>query len=51
VSPKGGRPTADKRDVIRGIFRILDNGAKWKDFPRQFGSKSTVHRWFTIWVE
>ena len=41
-SPLGGRPPADKRKIIRGIFWILDNGAKWKDLPRRFGSKSTV---------
>ncbi|MCO6438370.1 MAG: transposase [Phycisphaerae bacterium] len=35
-----------KRKVIRCIFWILDNGAKWKDIPRRFGSESTVHRWF-----
>ena len=46
----GGRPPADKKQVIRGIFWILDNGAKWKDLPRQFGSKSTVHRWFQTWT-
>ena len=46
----GGRPCADKRRVIRGIFWILDNGAKWKDLPRRFGAKSTVHRWFQTWV-
>ncbi len=50
VSPKGGRPTADKRKVMRGIFWMLDNGAKWKDLPRKFGSKSTVHRWFQTWT-
>ncbi len=49
-SPLGGRPPADKRKIIRGIFWILDNGAKWKDLPRRFGSKSTVHRWFQTWV-
>ena len=49
-SPKDGRPPADKRKVIQGIFWILDNGAKWKDLPRRFGSKSTVHRWFQIWT-
>jgi transposase len=49
--PRGGRPTADKRTVVAGIFWILDNGAKWKDLPRHFGSKSTVHRWFKAWVE
>jgi transposase len=50
VSPKGGRPAIDKRNALRGIFWILDNGAKWKDLPRRFGSKSAVHRWFTLWV-
>jgi transposase len=49
-SPKGGRPPADKRRTLRGIFWMLDNGAKWKDLPRDFGSKSTVHRWFQKWV-
>lgn len=51
VSPKGGRPAANKRKVLEGIFWVLDNGAKWKDLPREFGSKSTVHRWFRNWVE
>ena len=46
----GGRPCADKRKVVAGIFWMLDNGAKWKDLPGRFGSKSTVHRWFQRWV-
>jgi transposase len=50
-SPLGGRPPADKRKVIQGIFWMLDNGAKWKDLPAEFGSKSTVHRWFQTWVQ
>lgn len=50
VSPLGGRPPTDNRQALRGIFWILDNGAKWKDLPREFGSKSAVHRWFTEWV-
>lgn len=49
-NPLGGRPPADLRQVMRGIFWILDNGAKWKDLPERFGSKSTVHRWFQKWV-
>ena len=50
-NPKGGRPPADKRQVMQGIFWMLDNGAKWKDLPARFGSKSTVHRWFQIWTQ
>ena len=49
-SSKGGRPPEDPRKVVGGIFWILDNGAKWKDLPKRFGSKSTVHRWFQRWV-
>jgi transposase len=49
-SPLGGRPPTDKRKAIAGIFWILDNGAKWKDLPREFGSKSAVHRCFKRWV-
>ena len=49
-TPLGGRPPADKRKVVQGIFWMLDNGAKWKDLPAHFGSKSTVHRWFQTWV-
>jgi len=49
--PRGGRPPADKKQVVAGILWMLDNGAKWKDLPRAFGSKSTVHRWFKKWVE
>ena len=50
VSPKGGRPPIDKRRALAGIFWVLDNGAKWKDLPKRFGPKSSVHRWFLSWV-
>lgn len=51
ASPKGGRPPVSKRKALAGIFWILDNGAKWKDLPRRYGSKSSVHRWFLRWVK
>jgi transposase len=35
--------------VPRGIFWVLDNGAKWKELPRRLGSTSAVHRRFTLW--
>jgi transposase len=44
-NPLGGRPPVDKRPILRCIFWMLDNGAKWKDLPAEFGSKSTEHRW------
>ena len=50
ISDKGGRPPADKRKMLQGIFWVLDNGAKWQDVPREFGSSATVHRWFQRWT-
>jgi transposase len=49
--PKGGRPRTNRRKAIAGIFWILDNGAKWKDLPSKYGTKSSVHRAFKRWVE
>ena len=49
-SPLGGRPKVIKRRVRRGMFWILDSGAKWTDLSSGFCSKHTAHRWFQIWV-
>lgn len=49
--PKGGRPRMDRRKALQGIFWVLDNGAKWKDLPKGFGAKSSVHRAFKRWVK
>ena len=48
--PRGGRPPMDRRRVIAAIFWMLDNGAKWKDLPRHFGSRSAVHAHFQRWA-
>lgn len=40
----------DRRMVIAAIFWVLDNGAKWKDLPRHFGSRSAVHAYFQRWT-
>lgn len=37
------KATTNKRQAIAGIFWILDNGAKWKGLPKEFGCKSSVH--------
>lgn len=48
--PGGGRPPMERRKVIAAIFWVLDNGAKWKDLPRHFGSRSAVHAYFQRWT-
>lgn len=50
-SPLGDRSPTDKRAAVAGIFWLLDNGAKWKNLPRRFGSRNAVHCCFNPWVE
>ena len=50
-SPHGGRPRVDRRQVLDGIFYVLRTGCQWKALPREYGSGSTVHRYFQEWTE
>lgn len=40
----------DKRQALRGVFWVLDNGANRKELPREFSAKSAVRRSFTLWM-
>jgi transposase len=44
-----GRPRADDRCTLEGILWVLRSGARWKDLPKQFGSKSSCHRRLQDW--
>jgi transposase len=33
-----------------GIFYVLRTGCQWKALPREYGSGSTVHRYFQEWT-
>ena len=50
-SPKGGQPRNDLRMVADGIFYVLRTGCQWKAAPKEFGSGSSLHRYFQDWVE
>ena len=50
-SRKGGRPKAHPRDCLEGILWVLRTGARWKDLPKEFPSKSTCHLRFKEWTE
>jgi len=51
VSPKGGRPRADLRKVVDGLFYCLRTGCQWKAIPPELCPGSTVHAYFQEWVE
>ena len=48
---QGGRPRVQPRDCLEGILWVLRTGARWKDLPKHFPSKSTCHLWFKRWTE
>ena len=45
----GGRPPAERRKVLHGVFWILRTGAPWRDMPEEFGSWQTAWRLFDKW--
>ena len=47
----GGRPSADQRRVMAGIFYVLRTGCQWNAAPAErFASGKTLHRYFQRWV-
>jgi putative transposase len=54
LEPHGGGPgrkRADPAAVPAGIFFVLRTGIHWKAIPKEFGSGSTVHKYFQIWAK
>ena len=45
---KRGRPRSDEKKAFRGIVYILRTGSQWTELPKEYGSKSTVHRYFQL---
>jgi transposase len=50
-SRKGGRPPLAYRRVLDGLFYVLRTGCQWKAAPKEFGSGSSLHRYFQKWVK
>ena len=49
TGPKRGRPAANHRLVLDGVFWIARTGAPWRDLPEEFGKWSSVYRQFRRW--
>jgi transposase len=47
--PKTGRPAADHRRILNGIFWILRTGAPCRDLPERYGPWRTVASRFYRW--
>jgi putative transposase len=44
-----GRPPANLREVLNGIFYLLRTGCQWRLLPKDFPPWSTVHTWYRRW--
>ncbi len=47
ISKLGGRPRVDRRRVFDVILFVLRTGCQWNSAPSEFGSSTTLHRYFT----
>lgn len=46
ATPRAGRPWAEYRTIINGMFWVLCSGAPWRDLPERYGPWKTVYnRW------
>ena len=37
ATPRAGRPWAEHRMIINGMFWVLCSGAPWRDLPERYG--------------
>ncbi len=44
-----GRKPMNYRKVFEAIIYVLRTGIQWKALPKEFGSSSSVHRYFKKW--
>ena len=47
--PGGGRKPMEPRKVFEAIVYVLRTGCQWKALPKEFGSPSSVHKYFLEW--
>jgi putative transposase len=48
---KPGRPRESNRPLLNGLIWLARTGSQWKEIPRRYGAKSTIHDRLVEWVE
>jgi len=46
---KGGRPPADPREIINGIFYVVRTGCSWRSMPHDLPKWQTCYGYFRSW--
>jgi len=47
--PGGGRKPITSRKIFEGIVYVLRTGCQWKALPKEYGSASSIHKYFLEW--
>jgi transposase len=47
----GGRKPLPPRQVFEAIVFVLRTGIQWKALPKEFGSSSSIHKYFQEWTK
>jgi transposase len=50
--PKNGKPGGrwkPHRDLLNGMFWVLNSGARWREMPERYGAWQTVYSRFRKW--
>ena len=45
----GGRKPMKSRQIFEAIVYVLRTGIQWKALPKEYGSSSSIHRYFQKW--
>ena len=45
----GGRKPMESRKIFEAIVYVLRTGIQWKALPKEYGSSSSLHRYFQKW--
>jgi len=45
----GGKRRVNMREAVNGIMYVLSTGCQWRYVPKDFPSKTTLHRYFDLW--
>ena len=48
---RGRRRSVSLREVLEGVFYVLQSGCAWRLIPKEFPPKSTVHGYFQRFIK
>jgi transposase len=49
IKQRSRRPSPAQRDVLNAVLYVLTSGCQWRQLPKDFPPKSTVHDYFVDW--